>query len=467
MTTLADVPAAVVPARWPARVFDALPAAVAAVTVLLVCVPSQGTVAPATVNLTAADLASVALVGLAAVDLCRGRRLPSSPIWFTLAAVAVAGGVATVASPDPAASLFGFVRYLQAFVLVPVAVALVLRRPRDAWLVLGAVLVAATVEAVVGTVQYLRGTGASFAGQNVRAVGTFGALEVLGMATVVGYGLVVAVGLALGQTGRVRVALFALAGYLGYALSLSLSRGALVATVAATAAMLVAASPRRALTLAGYAGVAALIVFGALRLSPPAPTSVDASSTAVTARFATIGSAATAPDRSVQDRYDLWQTAVEIWRVDPLTGVGPRQFPSFRDSHAPLGLSAGSDVADANVGFLREPLLSPHNQYLLVLSEQGALGGLAFLALILALLAATFRRALAPAGSAGSPWQRLLRVLPVGLVTWTAVSFVYGDIGGPLTVLTAVLLGVSLWWAVRPLRRMPRGAGLSPRAAAP
>ena len=142
-----------------------------------------------------------------------------------MAAAVVAFAVATVTSLDPANSGSGFVRYLELFVVVPLGVALALRTRRDALLVCAAVVVAALIEGTVGTVQYVTGTGASYEGQNVRAVGTFNALDVQAMATVVGYGVVVAVGLAVALRGWARRWLLLIALLLVVPLLLSLSRG--------------------------------------------------------------------------------------------------------------------------------------------------------------------------------------------------------------------------------------------------
>jgi O-antigen ligase len=261
------------------------------------------------------------------------------------------------------------------------------------------------------------------------------------------------VGLALVLRGPARLALLALALALVPPLLLSLSRGALVATLGAVAVMLVAASPRLALRIALFGAAAAVVVFGALSSG-----SGDAGGTGLGARFATIGSSVTSPDRSVSDRYELWQTAIAEWQDHPVTGVGLKQFAVYRDSYAPLHLSSGSDVADASLGFRRVPLLSPHDMYLLVLSEQGLVGAVAFGGLLLGLAVVAWRRTRQAAGRTGppdgrQPDGRLVSVASVGIVAWTLLDFIDSDLGGQSTVLTSVLLGVALWWATHDRRR--------------
>jgi len=224
-------------------------------------------------------------------------------------------------------------------------------------------------------------------------------------------------------------------------LLLSFSRGALIATAAAAAVMVTAM-----VAVAGARYLVRVLVFGAAALVV-ATAVAPAAATDVGSRVATIGSSTSTPDRSVQDRYDLWETALAIWADHPVTGVGLKQFATFRDSRAPLSLSSGSDVADSSLSFRREPLLSPHNMYLLVLSEQGLLGLLAFAGLLLGLMIRlTGGVARHSRRSAG---QLAWSVAALGVLTWTTVNFAFGDIGGPTTVLLSLMLGL-VAWAVQP-----------------
>ncbi|MFD9125681.1 hypothetical protein [Kitasatospora sp. NPDC059571] len=179
-----------------------LTALTAAATVLLVCVPTGEKDVSAAVHITPADLASTVLVALVGVELLRGRaaRLDTA-VCLLFGSVVCAAAAATLASIDPAASLSGFVRLVQVFVLVPAAVACAVRDEAGRRLVLGAFVAAALVEGAVGARQFLTRTGASYTGQPIRAVGTFGALDVMAMSTVVAFGLLAALALALGERG--------------------------------------------------------------------------------------------------------------------------------------------------------------------------------------------------------------------------------------------------------------------------
>ncbi|QKW22146.1 O-antigen ligase family protein [Kitasatospora sp. NA04385] len=415
------------PAKSLAGIVPARPSWLAAAVVLLVCVPTGEKDVSASVHVTPADLASLALVGLIAVDLLRGRLPRLDPaVCALLGGVVLAAAVATLHSIDPASSATGFVRLVQIFVLVPVAVLLAVRDTRDRRLVLGAFVLAALIEGAVGAHQYLTRTGASYTGQPIRAVGTFGALDIMAMSTVVSYGLLAALGLALaerrpGGSTVLRRAMWAAAAFLAFPLAVSFSRGSWIATAVAASVLLLRADARLAVRGVLVGAAAAVVLVGGLGLG----------ASGVTERLSSIGSVSAAPDQSVSDRYDLWATAGRIWQDHPMTGAGPKAFQQLRDGHAPLRLSSGSDAADPTIGFQREPLLSPHNMYFLVLSEQGLLGVIAYLALFLALLIGCLRRAAGPGLAA------------LALLSWVLWDFLYADIGGTTTVLTSVVLGLA------------------------
>ncbi|MGA5409523.1 O-antigen ligase family protein [Streptomyces lavendulocolor] len=413
-----------------------------AVVALLAVPPPHGSSGTGTV----ADAASAVLVVCCAVRVVRDRVRPLSRTAAVVLGLPVLGiCTAAVASHDPAASLPGVARYLQVFVLVPAAVVLTVRDRRDFAVVAWAVIGLALAQGAVGVAQYLTGTGASYMGEDVRAVGTFGPTDVMGMATVVAYGIVAATGIALGTTGR-RSRTWALVcgGLLAVPLVVSFSRGAWIATAGACALLLALCGVRRAVRVGLAAGALGVVLVAGLGIG----------SQLVQERVASISQVTAAPDRSVTDRYTMWAAAAGMWRAEPLTGVGLKGFPHYRDSHASLALSSGSDTAGAGRGFQRQPLLSPHNMYLLVLGEQGLLGLLTVAGSWLALLGCALRR-LADTRRADTRRAGTLPacgLVAVGLLVWQLVDFAYADIGGPATVLTALVLGMAAWWSFAPHR---------------
>ncbi|WP_052847469.1 O-antigen ligase family protein [Streptomyces avicenniae] len=412
-------------------------------TVLLLAVPGgRWDVGGGQVAL--ADLASLVLVGSCAALLLRGDGPRLGRVaGVVLGVPTVAFAVVTLASGDPGGSVPGFLRLLQTFVLVPLAVLVLLRDARDVRAVAWAIVLVALMQGGVGTWQYATGGGASYMGQNVRAVGTFGPQNVMSMATVVAYGLVAALCLALapapGASRRWRGVALACAGGLAVPLMVSFSRGAWLATAVAVLVVVLLAAflggrlVRRVLLAALGAG---LLLGGGAALG----------SGMVGERLSSIGEVTDTPDQSVIDRYAMWDAALGMWRDEPWTGVGPKGFAGLRDTHASVALSGGSDTAGAGQEFARQELLSPHNMYLLVLSEQGLLGATALIGSWAALLAAGTARLRRRGIAAGG-------LLGTGLLVWQLVHFLYGDIGGPTTVLTAVAFGLAAWWAVGPAER--------------
>ncbi|MCF4138390.1 O-antigen ligase family protein [Streptomyces sp. Tue 6430] len=383
-----------------------------------------------------ADACSALVVLFCAVRLLRQRRRPLSRTAAVVLGLPVAGlALAAMGASSPGAGIGGLGRYLQVFVLVPAAVLLLIRDRSDFRLLAWSFVALAGWQGAVGVHQYATGTGASYQGEEIRAVGTFGAQDVMGMATVVSFGLVCAAGLALGRsTARQRAVATACALGLLLPLALSFSRGAWIATAVTCSAQLVLAGPRRALKAGAVAVAAGVVLVGGLGVG----------TALLQERIGSITQVADAPDQSVTDRYTMWAAAAGMWREHPLTGVGLKGFPEHRDAHASLALSAGSDTEGAGAGFRRQPLLSPHNMYLLVLGEQGLIGLLALAGSWLALLVCALRGLFRSRGAGGSDCA----LVACGLLVWQLTDFLYADIGGPSTVLTAVALGLAAWWAL-------------------
>ncbi|MDX3505797.1 O-antigen ligase family protein [Streptomyces sp. ATCC51928] len=388
-----------------------------------------------------ADLASGIAVLLCVGRLLYLRRRPLSATAALVLGLPVVGfAVATVTAADPAAALPGLVRYLQVFVLVPVAVFLLVEDAYGFRVVAGALVLLAAVQGVTGVHQYVTGTGASYMGEDIRAVGTFGPSDIMGMATVVAYGLLAATACALRTPGAapswLRPAAAVLAVALIVPLTLSFSRGVWIATAAAVLVVLALAGRRQALTSLAVLGAAGVVVVGGFGIG----------SEMIADRAASVTRVTSTPDRSVSDRYAMWSAAGAMWRERPAAGVGLKGFPDHRDGHASIGLSSGSDTAGAGQEFRRQALLSPHNMYLLVLGEQGLIGLTALVGSWAAILVGAVRR-LRLARSRGDAAMDC-GLVAVALMTWQSVNFLYADIGGPTTVLSGVVLGLAAWWAL-------------------
>ncbi len=122
-----------------------------------------------------ADAVSGLAVLYCALRLVRDRRRPLTRTAAVLLGLPVAGAaLAAVGAASPGPALTGFGRYLQIFVLVPAAVLLLVRERRDVRLLAWSTVGLALWQGTVGVHQYVTGTGASYQGERVRAVGTFG-----------------------------------------------------------------------------------------------------------------------------------------------------------------------------------------------------------------------------------------------------------------------------------------------------
>ena len=286
-----------------------------------------------------------------------------------------------------------------------------------------------------GRVPVRHGLGAGFGDAAIRAIGTFGAYEILSLASVVTYALLVAVAIVIAGRGLGRaLAVGAVAG-LAVPLAVSLSRGAWIAAAIAIVAMVLVANIRVGLML---------LLASVVRHGPAAdPLQGDVDLGGTTVRQHRLGGVQPRPVGA--GPRNLWQVAGDIWHDHPVTGVGLRHFPLFRDTYAPMSLSSGSDMLDTTQGFRRVELLSPHNFYLLVLSELGIVGAMAFAIYFTSFAVASIRRA---AIIKRPPVVRIFGLTSVGVVVGAARGGLYGDlVGGATTVLTAVLLGCVIWWA--------------------
>lgn len=380
---------------------------------------------------TPADAAAVLLLAVVGWQLLSSEHLARlrSPWLLPPIAIAFAASISTLASHDPVLSVAGLVRVLELFVFVPVAVMLAIRDRQDMRIAMLGVVGVALFEGGIGLYQFATGSGAGFGNENIRAVGTYGPGDQLAMSTLVSVALLICVAAAFTLNGRARVYALVVGGVLLLALLASLSRGSLLSAGVAIFLMAAFAGFRRLFLLLFTVALAGILLLGV----------ADTGNSVIAERYGTVVSTGNAPDRSVQDRYDLWGAAVSMWETSPVTGVGVKNFALFRDGEAPLAMSSGADAASGK-DYVRVQLLSPHNEYLLILSEQGILGFVALLALMFVVVIGPLRRL--PTSS--RPMDRWIVLALVGIGIRDLVDFAYGDVAGPSALFTATLFGLAL-----------------------
>ena len=308
----------------------------------------------------------------------------SAKSWVVLPLVAMAFAIVVSAlfSASANGAIGGIVRYVEIFVLIPLCSYLAIRERRDLVLIMKSMLGLALLEGTVGVYQFLTGTGASIGSKNVRAVGTFGAYDVIAMSKVVAYGIVVGVAWSLskGENQRRRRLGLVAAAFLTLPLLMSLSRGSWLAAAGAVIALLLIVDWRRGVAIL----VASFVVLGI-------GVAVQGRKSVARERLDSLAKTLHHPDPSVRDRYELWKAAFGMWEDHPFTGVGPKEFPDYKNQYAGLAFSDKSDVGGAGTSFQQVQLLTPHSLYMLLLAELGIFGILAFVGLVIALLGACGR----------------------------------------------------------------------------
>jgi O-antigen ligase len=146
------------------------------------------------------------------------------------------------------------------------------------------------------------------------------------------------------------------------------------------------------------------------------------------------------PQRGQNDlaaRVDLWKAAGEIYADHPLLGVGPNNFP---DAYAELPTRPGFSPyhrLQLEDEFVRPP--HAHNLYLNVLAEEGAVGAIALILLLIAAISVVYRGC-----HARDPAGRLICIgIGIGLMTLLANSFVNATLFTEPALPLFALLGVA------------------------
>lgn len=458
----AGVPAAAALALLPLGQATAL-AAGAAVLPLLVLAPAAST-ATVAFAVPFGDTLRVPVGGLAVTGVelalgtsagvwwlrgCAARDLGirRHPVWAAVGLVALS----VVASMPQATALDLAVKELAKWASFALALALgmaLAREPRAAALVVGAMLLAGTLEAARGLNQAVSGVGPLgflLGGSYLRAFGSFG--QPNPFAAYLATGVVLAAGLLLAQSARGVRALVAPAPALVAAAAVvmtvgllaSLSRSALLALLAGLAVMAVTYRPRVvAFAPALLAAAAALWLLGGFGLLPEflvvRLTTIFESFTLLDPREVLL----TGTNFAVVQRMAIWEAAGGMFADNPWFGVGAGNF----DLAYPLYALPNWPQAPGHA----------HNYYLNLLAETGLVGLAAYLALLATLglgaLAAARRavRLQQAAPHAGLEGRVGLALAAVGIGAVLTVHHVFDNlyvhgIGAQIGLLVGLALG--------------------------
>jgi len=264
-------------------------------------------------------------------------RPKASPLVAPLALLAIVGALSTLAAANPGPGIVDAVKLLTVVFILLVLNEL-LRDDQDARLILFAVFLSALIPVAVGAVQYLTGSGFHFSGGFARVRGTFNHPNpfAIYLTTL----LIMGGAIFRFVRQRFRVPFGLLLAACGVMLVLTYTRSAWIATVAG---LLVVGGLQGKRTIM-FVGLATVVV----ALFVPS----------VAARFADLEQTSTATGQagnSLVWRFEYWKQAIELNRK-PVLGIG---------------LSAvrieGSEEK------------APHNDFIRVYVETGALGLAAYL----------------------------------------------------------------------------------------
>jgi O-antigen ligase len=429
-----------VPLRWKSG-RDALrrlpplarrPSAWTALAILLLAIADPGTSSGSSIAVSDVAVAIAGLLALLAVLRFDQLGVVRSVPALGFLAIGTMSVVAAVLATNFPTNVIGGIRLVELFFVAPLAVMVSLRTRTDAYILLGSLVALGVGEGVLGLVQFATGTGAGIGAENIRAVGTFGAYNIGALAQITALGFVVCLAVTVVQDGALRAWAAAAAAVLLLANIAALSRGAWVALAFAALVVVSRGRPARLLTAVTGALVAAALIL------PP----LVNSGSAIGQRLGSFLSSDASPDQALIDRQSLWAAALDMSLDNPVTGVGVRAFPDFRDAYADFSLLGSSDISLGS-SFEQVALESPHSLYLLIASEQGLLALLVFVSVLAILLGRGLVRTARPR----SDLSTTVALAGVGLLSYELISMITGDLGGPASILTGIALGVAGWGA--------------------
>lgn len=362
---------------------------------LTFAVPFGPSAAPgSSIPLTPTD-GLVVLIAVAALAAClSGRRstvMLTGAFWPSVAFVMVALLSATFVGQF-LTSTKEILRWIELLATLVVA-ATFCQRERNRYLVVAAVLVASTLEALLGWYQFfLRHGPPSFRiGPFLRAYGTFGQPNPFG-----GYfAMTLPIALALafwrrpwaGPPNRLTALAFVASGIGGLALLMSLSRGAWLGVGVGLLVLFWIQVRRGGLLVA--VGAAALLALIILDVTHVVPGVIANRLDQIIRHFGLFDASHVVPtpqNFSIVERMAHWQAAWNMYLAHPLLGVGPGHYalayPSFRVNN-----------------FWINPLGHAHNIYLNIMAELGFVGITSYVVQFVAwllVLSAGLRRAATP-----------------------------------------------------------------------
>ncbi len=345
------------------------------------------------------DIGQIAFALTAALwllkQIAESRRvmLPRLGVLVPLAAFILAASLSLFTADSVSATLNELIKWLQMALMALIAAALC-QRHGIGWL-LGALLAAAVVQAIIGIYQFMGGSGAPHLWildyRYFRAFGSFGQPNPFG--AFMGMTLPLALGAAFGafsmagqQHGTARRAwlgvaslLVGAAALIGVGLAVSWSRGAWLGFGAALGVLIVLAPRRRWIGIVMGVGCAGVVLLATLSGSIP---------NALLARFSDFAQDLTGfqdvrgvpisdANYAVVERLAHWQAALSMADESPLFGVGFGGYEAAYGRHALVNWQLALGHA--------------HNYYLNVLAETGLVGLLAYVSMWLALVRLSLR----------------------------------------------------------------------------
>lgn len=338
------------------------------------------TIATSAVTPTDGLIGLLLLSWLFKVVATRQVRLARTPVLLALAIFLLSALPSAMAAES--LSLFGkeMVKWLEFAVAYVVAVDLLATRPRVLTLLL-VLFLAGSLEALYGWYQFLLHVGPpgfEVAGRFIRAFGTFG--QPNPFAAYVALVLTVAAGVLLGLRRPREMRDYLLAGAAAAtfliclaALFMSMSRGAWLGFAAAALVMIVTAY-RRALLLF----VPIVLVIGLMTASGAwdvLPGAIVQRTTAAMSYFRIFDARTTVVNSDnypIVERMAYWQSAWEMFSVNPFFGTGFGNFPEVYPEYA-LPNWQGATAPHA------------HNYYLNILAETGGVGFIGYVVFIVTL----------------------------------------------------------------------------------